>query len=227
MRSLFLSLLLILVFGSGCGAIRSTVGIIEAEKALSQAHEAGAKELAPFPTTLAQELLDKAREEMGYADYSRSYEMAMEAKLLAEDATREARNNPAQAPTRMTPLVGRQDQGTSTETESGEALPTDPASGNERAPSDDTAPTDPEPAPAEEDAPSDDAAPTDPEPAPAEEEAPSDDAAPTDPEAAPAEEAAPTNPEAAPANPEAAPAEEAAPTDPEAAPAEEAEEAST
>ena len=208
MRSLFLSLLLILVFGSGCGAIRSTVGIIEAEKALSQAHEAGAKELAPFPTTLAQELLDKAREEMGYADYSRSYEMAMEAKLLAEDATREARNNPAQAPTRMTPLVGRQDQGTSTETESGEALPTDPASGNERAPSDDTAPTDPEPAPAEE-------------------EAPSDDAAPTDPEAAPAEEAAPTNPEAAPANPEAAPAEEAAPTDPEAAPAEEAEEAST
>ena len=214
MRSLFLSLLLILVFGSGCGAIRSTVGIIEAEKALSQAHEAGAKELAPFPTTLAQELLDKAREEMGYADYSRSYEMAMEAKLLAEDATREARNNPAQAPTRMTPLVGRQDQGTSTETESGEALPTDPASGNERAPSDDTAPTDPEPAPAEEDAPSDDAAPTDPEAAPAEE------AAPTDPEAAPAEEAPSTDPEAAPAEeaPPAGPEEEATPAAEEASP---------
>ena len=102
-----LLLALALALGSGCGAIRSTVGIIEAEKALKSAHELGAKELAPFPTTLAEEMLDKAREEAGYAEYSRSWELAMEAKKLAEGAAIQARENPVTVPTRMVPLPGR------------------------------------------------------------------------------------------------------------------------
>ncbi|MCO4772747.1 MAG: DUF4398 domain-containing protein [Deltaproteobacteria bacterium] len=103
-----LTLLLLLTFlATGCGAIRSTVGIIEAEKALKSAHEAGAKERAPYPTTLAEEMLDKAREELGYAEYSRSYQFAREAKELAANAETVARENPVTAPTRMVPLTGR------------------------------------------------------------------------------------------------------------------------
>lgn len=134
MRRSLLPLLLILVFGSGCGAIRSTVGIIEAEKALTAAHKAGAKELAPFPTTMAEELLDKAREEMGYAEYSRSYEMAKEAKELAESAALQARNNPVQPPTRMTPLKGPRVEQSPANPPDEDALPTEATPTDEAAP---------------------------------------------------------------------------------------------
>ena len=97
-------LLLIVLLASGCGAIRSTVGIVEAEKALKAAHEAGARDHAPYPTTLAEEMLLKAKEEMGYAEYSRSFEFAREAKELAENARSLARSAPKTPPVRMVPL---------------------------------------------------------------------------------------------------------------------------
>ena len=96
---------LLLVAGSllaGCGAIRSTVGIVEAEKALRAAEEAGARETAPYATTLADQLLDKAREEQGYAEYSTSFELAREAEAKANEALELARKAPPV--TRMAPM---------------------------------------------------------------------------------------------------------------------------
>ena len=86
---------------AGCGAIRSTVGIVEAEKALRAAEEAGARETAPYATTLANQLLDKAREEQGYAEYSTSFELAREAEAKANEALELARKAPPV--TRMAP----------------------------------------------------------------------------------------------------------------------------
>ncbi len=72
----------------GCGPIRSTVGLVEAERAIKDARAAGAQSKAPYPYTLADELLRKAREEQGYAAYFDSFTLAKEAKLQAEEAHR-------------------------------------------------------------------------------------------------------------------------------------------
>lgn len=89
-RQVTLSLLpLLLALATGCGPIRSTVGIIQAEQVLREARELGAAEVAPYPMTVAEELVRKAVEEQGYADYSTSWQLATEARDLVR-ATLEA-----------------------------------------------------------------------------------------------------------------------------------------
>ncbi len=123
-----LPLLLLALLASGCGAIRSTVGIVEAEKALKAAHEAGARDRAPYPITLAEEMLTKAKEEMGYAEYSRSFEFAREARELAENAETLARKTPDAPPTRMVPL---QATGTAEPNDEDQAAPGTEAAGDD------------------------------------------------------------------------------------------------
>ena len=79
-----LLLLLALAFVVGCGPIRSTVGLIEAEKVVRQARDSAGAEAAPYPMTVAEDLLAKAREEQMYADYSRSFQLAKEARAMAQ-----------------------------------------------------------------------------------------------------------------------------------------------
>ncbi|MCP4868042.1 MAG: hypothetical protein GY898_04925 [Proteobacteria bacterium] len=77
---------LLLLFAVGCGPIRSTVGIIQADQVIKQAREAGAETWAPYPFQLAESLYAKAIEEQGYAQYYQSWLYAKEAKTMAEEA---------------------------------------------------------------------------------------------------------------------------------------------
>ena len=86
-RSVFpVFLLLGLLAVQACGPIRSTVGLIRADKVLLEANEMQAQEHAPYPMTLAQALRDKAWEEQGYGAYDTAVHMAAEAETLANEA---------------------------------------------------------------------------------------------------------------------------------------------
>ncbi len=80
------AVLLLLAVTPGCGAIRSTVSIVQADKVIRQARDAGAATAAPYPMQVAEDLLMKAREEQGYASYSRSFALAREARAVAQTA---------------------------------------------------------------------------------------------------------------------------------------------
>ncbi len=75
-----------LLFAVGCGPIRSTVGIIQADQVIKEARQAGAERNAPYPMRIAEELIRKAVEEQGYADYYQSWLLAKEARKYAEEA---------------------------------------------------------------------------------------------------------------------------------------------
>lgn len=83
---------------SACGPVRSTVGLIRADKALVEAREMNAIEHAPYVMTLAESLRDKAWEEQGYAHYDTSMNMANEAEKLAREAMQVTRNIVAPLP---------------------------------------------------------------------------------------------------------------------------------
>jgi hypothetical protein len=87
---LLIAALATMALAAGCGAIRSTVGIVQADKLVRQAQEAGGAEAAPYPMEVAEDLLRKAREEQGYADYSRSFQLAREARTMAQKVLDEA-----------------------------------------------------------------------------------------------------------------------------------------
>lgn len=71
--------LLLLPLAAGCGPIRSTVGIVQAEQVLREARELGAEESAPYAIAVAEGLLAKSIEEQGHAEYSTSWALAIEA----------------------------------------------------------------------------------------------------------------------------------------------------
>ena len=75
---------LLLALAAGCGPIRSTVGIIQAEQVIAEARELGAEEVSPYPMAVAEALVEKAIEEQGYADYSSSWQLAAEARDLVQ-----------------------------------------------------------------------------------------------------------------------------------------------
>lgn len=85
-HSTLILLPLLLALATGCGPIRSTVGIIQAEQVLKEARELGVEQTAPYPMAVAQELVAKAIEEQGYADYSTSWQLATEARDLVQAA---------------------------------------------------------------------------------------------------------------------------------------------
>lgn len=87
-----LPILLLLVVG--CGPVRSTIGVVDAERAYQEAAAAGAEQAAPYPYELAGRLLDQARDEQGYADWGESFRLAGEAQKYAEQALNAARSAP-------------------------------------------------------------------------------------------------------------------------------------
>jgi hypothetical protein len=99
MKLSFAPILVVLaLLASACGPIRSTVGLIRADKALAEAREMNAGEHAPYPMTLAESLRDKAWEEQGYAQYDTSMNMANEAEKFAREAIQVTRGLVAPLP---------------------------------------------------------------------------------------------------------------------------------
>lgn len=86
MRIVIAPLFLLVVLG--CGPIRSTVGIVEAEKAWKAAERAGAAQHAPYPFGLSTELLRKAKEEQGFAAYSDAYQLSRESLEQSQEAVK-------------------------------------------------------------------------------------------------------------------------------------------
>lgn len=79
--------LLTVLFLVGCGPIRATVGLVDAQRAVREAQDAGASEHAIYPLTLAEQLLAKAIEEKGYAEWEQSFLLAEQAVRHANEAT--------------------------------------------------------------------------------------------------------------------------------------------
>lgn len=70
----------------GCGPIRSTTSLINAQQAQQEAEAAGAEELAPYYWTLARTHHEKAREEQMDAEYRDAFELGEQAKSYYEQA---------------------------------------------------------------------------------------------------------------------------------------------
>lgn len=75
---------------AGCGPVRSTANILDAEVQIQAARTAGAGEKAPYEFTAAGLYLDKAREEVGYSDYEVGVKFAKKASECAEAARQKA-----------------------------------------------------------------------------------------------------------------------------------------
>ncbi|MEE2828483.1 MAG: hypothetical protein VX498_04805 [Myxococcota bacterium] len=81
-----LFLLAALVLLSACGPIRSTAGLVKADRAISEARAAGASVTESYPMVLAEALRQKAFEEQGYGEYARAERLALEAEKEAQAA---------------------------------------------------------------------------------------------------------------------------------------------
>ena len=74
----------ILVMGTGCGPILSTVLIQQAAAELEGAKAAHAEIHAPYEYTGAELYLEKAKEQQGYAEFSPAVDFAYKARELAK-----------------------------------------------------------------------------------------------------------------------------------------------
>jgi len=75
---------------AGCGPIRSTAALIDADVAVEAARTAGAPEASPYEFTLAEAYLNKAREVSGYAQYEAAARYAVRARDLGDEARKNA-----------------------------------------------------------------------------------------------------------------------------------------
>jgi len=85
------SLAALLVLGgavalSGCGPLRSTAFILDAEVQIEAARTAGAEKYSPYEYTLAQLYIRKAREVVGFSDYEVGVSFAERASEQARKA---------------------------------------------------------------------------------------------------------------------------------------------
>ena len=71
---------------AGCGPVRSTANILDAEVQIQAARTAGAEKLAPFEWTAANLYIHKAREEVAYSDYQAGVNFAVKASKFANEA---------------------------------------------------------------------------------------------------------------------------------------------
>ncbi len=78
--------ILCVVLLPACGIVRSSTGIAQAERALREAEEAKAESVAPYELTLAQQYLQKAREEQAYNAYYSSEALAVASQEFAKKA---------------------------------------------------------------------------------------------------------------------------------------------
>lgn len=92
-RRFLLGCLCILVMAllTGCGVYRSTIALQSARLSYEKAQAAGASRLAVYEYTLGVEFLKKAREEVGYADYSTGEKLANQAESYLKKAAKKAR----------------------------------------------------------------------------------------------------------------------------------------
>jgi hypothetical protein len=81
-----LSVLFLVGAASGCGPMRATTFLLDADVALQAARTAGADQYAPYEFTSAQLYLLKAREEVGYSDYQVALDFAAKASKFANEA---------------------------------------------------------------------------------------------------------------------------------------------
>lgn len=79
-----------LAFLTGCGPSISTYLIVSAQAELDGAKAADAQKYAIYEYTAAEEYLQKAREEQGYADFGPAIDYAYKAQELAKKATERA-----------------------------------------------------------------------------------------------------------------------------------------
>lgn len=81
-------LVLVAVTGAlvGCGPVKSTANILDAEVQIQAARTAGAEKEAPYEWTAANLYLQKAREEVGYSDYQAGVDFAVKASRFANEA---------------------------------------------------------------------------------------------------------------------------------------------
>ena len=75
---------------AGCGPVRSTRDILDAEVQIQAARTAEAEKLAPYQWTAANLYLHKAREAVSYSDYESGVEFAAKASVCANEAREEA-----------------------------------------------------------------------------------------------------------------------------------------
>ncbi len=71
---------------AGCGPLRSTSNLLDAEVQIQAARTAGAEKLAPYEWTAANLYIRKAREEVGYSDFQAGVDFAEKASKFANDA---------------------------------------------------------------------------------------------------------------------------------------------
>lgn len=81
-------LVLVAVAGAlcGCGPVRSTSHLLDAEVQIQSARTAGAEKLAPYEWTAANLYFHKAREEVSYSDYQAGVDFAEKAVRFANEA---------------------------------------------------------------------------------------------------------------------------------------------
>ena len=75
---------------SGCGPLRSTAYILDAEVQIEAARTAGAEKYSPYQYTLAQLYIKKAREVVGFSDYEVGVGFAQNASESARAAKEES-----------------------------------------------------------------------------------------------------------------------------------------
>lgn len=71
---------------AGCGPIRSTAYLLDAEVQIEAARTAGAEKRAPYEWTAANLYIRKAREEVAYSDFQAGLDFAEKASRFANKA---------------------------------------------------------------------------------------------------------------------------------------------
>ena len=69
---------------AGCGPLKSTSHLLDAEVQIQAARTAGAEKLAPYEWTAANLYIHKAREEVSYSDYQAGVDFAEKAVPLRQ-----------------------------------------------------------------------------------------------------------------------------------------------
>ena len=75
---------------AGCGPVKSTSHLLDAEVQIQAARTAGAEKEAPYEWTAANLYIHKAREEVAYSDYQAGVNFAVKASKFANEAREKA-----------------------------------------------------------------------------------------------------------------------------------------
>jgi Domain of unknown function (DUF4398) len=101
---------LLVLLAAGCGPVRATSVVGDAEAAVARARAADGERLAPYETIAAELYLEKAREQRGRAQYGAAEDLAKQSLRFARDAVERAgdqrsRGSAAPAPASPATLV--------------------------------------------------------------------------------------------------------------------------